>query len=63
MRLTFRLNEEYDQDIINHIKTQRNISRAIRTLLRVGYQAASDKATDTTPEKQKDQPKKLVWKL
>ncbi|AOQ24556.1 hypothetical protein MTAT_18990 [Moorella thermoacetica] len=36
MRITIRLNDKEDQDIIQHLNNVKNISKEVRRLLRVG---------------------------
>lgn len=70
----FRLNPEYDTELINYLNARGNRSRAIRQLLRIGFKATADskdvvfnksfqETINISPEKQKNQPKILNWKI
>lgn len=72
-RFSFRINEEYDAELLDHLSGVKNRSKEIRKILRAGMKVLkemSEKTSDTARgqskifhEKQKNQREKLVWRI
>lgn len=58
-RLSFRLNQDYDADLIEHLSRYKNRSKELRRILRAGLKVMSDKS----PEKQKDGTAVPSWRF
>lgn len=63
LRINFSLNDEYDAGLIDFLNSQGNRSRIIRKLLRKGHEMVTQKTAQQDLGQQKNQPKKLVWKI
>ena len=50
MYCAFRLNPEYDAELIAYLQHRKNRSRAIRELIRAGYSRSKDVTTKHTEE-------------
>lgn len=62
-RLSFRVNEEYDSELLEYLAGVKNRSKEIRKIIRLGLKVLSDKSSDKSQGQQKNQLKKLIWKL
>lgn len=58
MRLCFRLNAEYDAELIEYLKTEKNKSRGVRKVLRLGLAAMKQQGQNT----EKPAKKVVAWK-
>jgi len=65
-RVSFRLNAEYDQDLIDRLKQieNRNLSRVLRKIIRENiHKYETDNASDMKKHKIQGQTKAIQWKF
>lgn len=66
-RISFRLNEHYDADLIQYLSGAKNKSRELRRIIRLGLKVLAEKQkremSDNPKKQQKKHGKTIVWKF